>query len=130
MSRRVKNWARIRLQRLRALFGSKCAFCELEDDLEFDCIVPRGDRHHKLSTDGRATFYWQQLLEGNLQLLCARCHQNKTRTENLQLNGPCVSQRSASWNNEIKRRRRLVTDAGDRAKIDDTDLGKGKSAPS
>lgn len=83
MGKAQKLWARRKLDYFREQLGGCCILCgeDDNDELELDCIIPTGDRHHKLSTDQRATFYWRQLLQDNLQLLCKECHQDKTRKE-------------------------------------------------
>jgi len=53
-------WANRALVRLRRLLGCACAHCGKTSRhalLEFDCITPQGDRHHRFETDRRATFY-------------------------------------------------------------------------
>lgn len=83
MSKRSKQWARQKLDSFRHSLGGCCLLCGEDDNdfLELDCIDPCGDRHHKMSTDQRASFYWRQLLVSNLQLLCKTCHEEKTKQE-------------------------------------------------
>lgn len=83
MSKRVKTWARKKLDSFTFALGACCILCgeDDQDELEKDCIIPRGDEHHKMSTDQRATFYWRELLQDNLQLLCKECHAAKTKKE-------------------------------------------------
>lgn len=52
------------------LLGGKCAECGTTENLEFDCIHPCGDKHHRYSTCQRMSFYHRQHREGNLQILC------------------------------------------------------------
>lgn len=100
MSKRHKAWARQARAAILAKHGNRCRQCgrtqqDLNDEfhthpdgtpkrgrpaviLELDCILPQGDEHHRMSTDQRATFYRRQDAEGNLQLLCSKCHSEKT----------------------------------------------------
>lgn len=55
-------------------FGSKCAACGSVESLEFDCINPKGNDHHRKSAPERICFYRRQAREGNLQLLCSACN--------------------------------------------------------
>ena len=41
-----------------------------------------GHTHHKMSTDRRTTFYAEQERNGNLQILCRTCHEEKSKKEN------------------------------------------------
>ena len=61
-----------------AQLGGVCVSCGSNENLERDCITPRGDEHHKMSTDQRATFYAREIKAGNVQLLCKDCHTKKT----------------------------------------------------
>lgn len=79
-SRQVR-WARSVKAQLRSKLGSVCKLCGSDTNIEFDCIEPQGDKHHKLGTVGRASFYSRQLALGNLQLLCSCCHQRKSAAE-------------------------------------------------
>ncbi len=63
------------------LLGSYCNQCSSEQDLEFDCIIPQGDAHHKYDTSHRMCFYFKQYRNNNLQLLCSKCHSKKTQIE-------------------------------------------------
>ena len=82
MSQRQVKWATKALQDLRALLGNSCARCGGTRDLEFDCIKPQGDKHHKIGLTHRASFYRKQYRDGNLQLLCRYpCHHDKSRGE-------------------------------------------------
>lgn len=74
MGARQKEWARKARKTLRATLGNKCALCGTTRRLEFDCIIPQGDAHHKFDTSARMSFYRQQFREGNLRLLCQRCN--------------------------------------------------------
>jgi 5-methylcytosine-specific restriction endonuclease McrA len=81
MSKRQKLWAAKVRETLRIRLGWICRECGETSGLEFDCITPTGHAHHRLSTDQRATFYRRQMAVGNLQLLCADCHQAKSAHE-------------------------------------------------
>lgn len=61
--------------RLRAALGNVCSRCPAVHDLDFHCIVPQGQDHHKLESSMRASFYLRQARMGNLQLMCKKCHQ-------------------------------------------------------
>ena len=78
MSKRVKRRARERRIELMMVLGYACVKCGAEDDLEFDCIEPQGDHHHRMDTSHRMCFYWRQYRAGNLQILCSKCHNIKT----------------------------------------------------
>ena len=72
------TWARNARFRLMFLLGGCCAQCSTTKELEFDCIVPQGDKHHKAGMVARTTFYRRQYKEGNLQILCRRCNNKKS----------------------------------------------------
>lgn len=67
---------------LQDALGGVCLVCRVPDDLQFDCIAPRGHAHHLMSHPERIRFYWREFLAGNLQLLCRRCHLRKTQLQN------------------------------------------------
>jgi 5-methylcytosine-specific restriction endonuclease McrA len=80
MSKQVKAWARRAKAELLAKLGAQCAWCGLADveHLEFDCIVPTGDDHHRKSQDVRMSFYrYQHQEHDNIQVLCHRCNAKK-----------------------------------------------------
>jgi len=58
--------------------GSRCAWCSRSDELEFDCIIPRGSKHHGMSKCDRMRFYVKEYISGNLQLLCKTHHEQKS----------------------------------------------------
>lgn len=74
MGARQKEWARKARKALRLELGNECALCGTKRHLEFDCITPQGDAHHKFDTSHRMSFYRQQHLRGNLRLLCQKCN--------------------------------------------------------
>lgn len=80
-----RKWAYAVLSKLRATLGGVCATCGTDADLEFDCIEPQGDKHHRWETNRRAVFYRRQHGVGNLQLLCKDCHAVKTRADRITL---------------------------------------------
>jgi hypothetical protein len=77
MSKRQKVWARRKRQELMTLLGSVCAHCGTNENLQFDCIFPRGSRHHRGDVSQRMCFYRRQFREGNLQILCGVCNARK-----------------------------------------------------
>jgi hypothetical protein len=81
MGKAQKRWARQERRRIKMLLGEKCALCPATENLEFDCIIPQGDHHHKKDTSSRISFYRRQLAEGNLQVLCAKCNSRKSITD-------------------------------------------------
>jgi 5-methylcytosine-specific restriction endonuclease McrA len=84
MGKRQTKWAATVRAALIVLLGGRCRCCGRTAPLEMDCIVPQGDRHHKMSSAGRVSFYKKEMARGNLQLLCAACHSRKTSKENIQ----------------------------------------------
>jgi len=81
MAKRHKEWARRARAKLRVVLGDKCARCPATEKLEFDCITPCGDRHHRMDTSARMSFYHAQHRAGNLQLLCEKCNNSKSHQE-------------------------------------------------
>ncbi len=77
-----KNKAHARY--LRSFFieylGGVCARCG-EVDIEklvFDLKIPMGDKHHRMDTSTRMSFYRKQMREkNNVQLLCEGCNNRK-----------------------------------------------------
>jgi len=59
---------------MRRILGGKCAVCGTTSCLTFDCIVPKGDAHHRMGSLARVGFYRAQMRAGNLQLLCFACN--------------------------------------------------------
>lgn len=73
MSRYEKEWARKRRRLLFEVLGNVCAHAAMgncKGPLQVDCIKPCGDKHHKMDTSARQSFYHGQLKKHNLQLLC------------------------------------------------------------
>ena len=84
---------RARRDALRARAGGHCARCANSVDLQFDCIKPRGAWHHLIGSLQRISFYEQEFEAGNLQLLCARHHTEKSIDD--------VRRRRYPWTYEI-----------------------------
>lgn len=81
MGARQKEWARRKRVELTELLGGKCAQCGSTEGLEFDCKQACGDRHHRMDTSARMSFYRAQHKAGNLQLLCSPCNTRKSGDE-------------------------------------------------
>ncbi len=81
MARAQKEWARRKRAELMALLGNVCAHCGATDGLEFDCLRPKGDAHHRGEASQRMCFYRRQFREGNLQVLCSECNGRKGDSE-------------------------------------------------
>lgn len=78
MGQRQKEWARRARMDLLVVLGGQCVCCGTTQDLEFDCIAPAGDRHHRLDTSARMSFYRSQHYHhANLQILCRTCNSKK-----------------------------------------------------
>lgn len=89
MSKRQKEWARRARRRILDTLGNRCANCGETENLELDCIRPKGDTHHGFSFDQRTSFYRKQMRNGNIQILCAECNalkSHKSQTAWLLLN--------------------------------------------
>lgn len=81
MGARQKRWARKARAELMQKHGDRCAHCGVfswatdeAKPLEFHCISPRGDAHHRLDFERRTSFYRREHEAGNLLLLCQPCH--------------------------------------------------------
>jgi len=81
MKSRQAIWAANEKLRMKFILGSKCARCGCTNCLTFDCIRPTGDKHHRMGSVARVTFYRNQLRMGNLQLLCSECNSRKGAAE-------------------------------------------------
>lgn len=81
MGLRQRDWARRVRAALIAELGGICRGCGTTEDLQLDCIVPQGDRHHKIEWSARISFYRSQHRAGNLQVLCESCHSEKSANE-------------------------------------------------
>ena len=81
MAKTQKEWAKRRRDELMALLGRVCALCGSTERLEFDCIKPMGDAHHRFDTSHRISFYRRQHAAGNLQVLCSTCNSRKGAKE-------------------------------------------------
>jgi 5-methylcytosine-specific restriction endonuclease McrA len=82
MAKRQKQWAINARFTLTFVLGGQCA-CGETKELDFDCIEPQGDRHHKMDTSARMSFYRKQHKNKNLQLLCKQCHKKKNKDDEL-----------------------------------------------
>lgn len=80
MSRHSLYIAKRRAELVRFL-GGACVNCGETENLHCDCIKPQGHDHHRCGPYSRLKFYLSQLAVGNLQLLCERCHELKTRID-------------------------------------------------
>lgn len=83
MGKPQKEWAKRARVALLQVLGGKCKRCGVTEDLQFDCIVPQGDYHHRMDTSARISFYRGQHRLGNVQVLCDRCHSIKTHQDEL-----------------------------------------------
>lgn len=77
MGWRQREWARRDRKRLMEELGGRCAHCGATENLEFDCIMPQGDFHHRIGSAERHSFYRYQHRHGNLQILCRACNAAK-----------------------------------------------------
>lgn len=78
MATRQTIWAQRKRRWLLAVLGGRCVHCGCADNLTFDCITATGDKHHKMSSAQRMTFYTRQAAMGNLQVLCFECNCKKS----------------------------------------------------
>ena len=76
-----KEWARRKRAELMAELGGECMACGTRENLEFDCKIPCGDKHHKMDTSARMSFYRKQHRAGNLQVLCEFHNNQKSLIE-------------------------------------------------
>lgn len=84
MAKRQKAWARRKTAELRRQLGGVCARCgKRRRNLEFDCIIPQGHKHHRMEFSWRMSFYNAQFQAGNLQLLCDPCHNRKSALDEI-----------------------------------------------
>lgn len=72
-----KSWWQRKRDRLIWILGGRCSECGATACLTFDCIVPRGDHHHKMNSRRRLGFYEAEMRNGNVQLLCSACNSAK-----------------------------------------------------
>lgn len=56
MAKRQKVWAAKARDALMAKLGGKCVKCGATDNLTFDCKIPQGHEHHRMSFDRRMSF--------------------------------------------------------------------------
>lgn len=81
MGARQMLWARKLRRKIMRELEYECTFCKATRHLQFDCKEPVGNSHGKWSYDTRIRFYREQLKEGNLQVLCSKCHDKKSAKE-------------------------------------------------
>lgn len=72
---------RQRREALLAALGARCAVCGAKEGLEFDHILAEDWQPMKLSKSQRLDVYESAYAMGNLQLLCAKHHGEKTRED-------------------------------------------------
>jgi len=94
MGKRHKAWARVARARLLLSLGGICKHCGRPDALEFDCIIPTGDKHHRMDTSARMSFYHSQHQRGNLQILCERCNNIKSAADIFHHREPAATTRA------------------------------------
>jgi hypothetical protein len=85
MAKRQRDWARRKLAMLHDILGNVCAHKhkgKCKGEIQIDCIIPQGDKHHKMDSSARASFYHKQLKQHNLQLLCEYHNAVKDKNEN------------------------------------------------
>ena len=82
MALRQRLWAARARQDLLEILGGECVCCGSTEALEFDCIAPRGDAHHRAGVVSRISFYRaEHFTHRNLQILCRECHKVKSRID-------------------------------------------------
>lgn len=59
------------------VLGRQCQRCGNTTDLTFDVKKVVNEPHHRINTSMRYRFYFRQMLEGNLQVLCFSCNASK-----------------------------------------------------
>jgi 5-methylcytosine-specific restriction endonuclease McrA len=77
MGARQRDWAKRKRARLVAILGSRCNYCGAVEDLQLDCIHPRGHDHHRMESSMRMSFYLKEFAACNLQVLCGACNSRK-----------------------------------------------------
>lgn len=78
MSKQEKARGRRRRQALLDELGGKCVWCGTTEKLEFDCIIPQGDKHHRKDAAARMDFYYAQHRLKNIQILCSEDNRIKS----------------------------------------------------
>jgi len=82
-----REWARRKRVEIFKALDTVCVGykkkCGRTKHLQLDCIIPANNGHGKWSYDTRVRFYLEQLKKGNLQVLCSKCHEHKSRDEQI-----------------------------------------------
>lgn len=80
MGKYEKQWARNRRALWMDVLGGMCVDCRSTENLEFDVIIPEmnGDRHHKMDTSARMSYYHRQIKWDNLAIRCTKCNNKKS----------------------------------------------------
>lgn len=78
MSKQDKARGRRRRKELLEALGNKCAWCGTTENLEFDCKIPQGDKHHRKDAASRMDFYIHQHRLKNVQILCKKHNTEKS----------------------------------------------------
>lgn len=89
MGVRQKEWAKKAKKKLMVELGGKCVECGTKRKLTFDCVIPTGHAHHKMSFDRRMSYYRAQAADCNLQILCKR--HNDEKQDKLPVDPPYVA---------------------------------------
>ena len=80
MAKYEKQRARYLRSLLLESLGGKCVDCGTTKKLEFDVKDPtlgNGDKHHKMDTSARMSFYRKMMRIGNLTIRCSKCNGKK-----------------------------------------------------
>lgn len=86
MGLRQRQWAERTRDAIFDILGRVCVDCGATEQLEFDCIIPQGNKHHReMEWSWRMSFYRQQLANGNLAVRCQVCNGRKQAKEEYQL---------------------------------------------
>ncbi len=79
MALRQRIWAHKRKRYLIGLMGKVCAICGRKSKrFEFHHPVRKPWRANRIEHSWRMSIYYREWLEGNLELLCLRCHRKVT----------------------------------------------------
>lgn len=98
MGLRQRQWASRKAAQLREQLGSQCVDCGATEGLQFDCIRPVDEGHHrKMDPSWRMSFYHRQHRNGNLALRCQSCNASKGQREAVQLELAIVRHALKNW---------------------------------